>query len=361
MSAAVALSPEPVVRSIPRQAGVSDEARDLVQSSDVLDLHLDTFIAKRLLKYDIFKRHKGGPLGRHFMFQVDLPRLKEGGVTGGMWSITTNPFRSAASRWAVFEKNLQSFRGLVDGSRGQLRFVRDVAEYRAAVAAGAHAVLLSVQGGHAFEAAPNGVGSVTDRLLTRVTVVHLLSSAYGATSSPLPSLYKGTRLSPLGEAFVRDLNANRVFVDLAHIHPDAFWDAVRVHDKSQPLIVTHTGVTGVTPHWRNLDDRQIKAVADTGGTIGIIFEPNFLRRSGGPTDGRMLVEHIQHVIKVAGDDFVSLGSDYDGMISPPADIASIACIPLLVQYLLDAGIKPESVRKILGGNALRAFGLLRPA
>src|SRR6185436_7324112 len=113
------------------------------------------------------------------------------------------------------------------------------------------------------------------------------------------------------------LNEARAFVDLAHIHRSSFWGAVEAHDKSQPLIATHTGVCGVKEHWRNLDDAQIKAIADTGGTIGIIYAANFLRSDKTAKDGDMVVEHMRHIIDVAGEDFVSIGSDYDGAITPP--------------------------------------------
>ncbi len=358
--------PEPLqtaqasVADVARSLGVSTAAVELVRASDVIDLHLDVFITWRLLGYDFRVRHRGGPFGRHLMGHVDLPRLREGGYTGGLWSITTNPYRSAKSRWRTFQRNLQTFRKMVDGSNGAMTLVRNVAEYRAARAAGSHACFLSIQGGHALEAA-GGAASVPDRVLTRVTLVHLLSSAFGATSSPLPPRAPSPHLTPQGKDFVRDLNANRIFVDFAHIHPTSFWDALEVHDRSQPLIVTHTGVSAVKPHWRNIDDKQIKAVADTGGTIGIIFQPQFLQRPNGPRDGRMIVEHIQHVVKVAGDDFVSLGSDYDGFISPPVELASVHQLPRLVQHLLDAGLAEATVQKILGSNYLRAMALLRPA
>jgi membrane dipeptidase len=352
---------EPAPSTLRGSPGVSSSALDLLRDSDVIDLHLDTFISWRLVGYDIRQRHTSGPFGRHLWGHVDLPRLLEGGYTGGMWSITTNPIRSAASRWNTFLRNLAAFQGLVAGTGGRMQLVRNVAEYRSARAAGAHGVFLAIQGGHALEAAPQGVGSIPDQLITRVTLVHLLSSVYGATATPWSPGHAAGHLTEAGRSFVRDLNAHRVFVDLAHIHPTAFWDAVEVHDRSQPLIVTHTGVNGVLPHWRNIDDRQIKAVADTGGTIGVIFQPGFLQRPEGPQDGRMIVEHMRHIIKVAGDDFVSLGSDYDGFISPPSDLASVHQLPTLVQYLLDADVKPESIRKILGSNFLRAFALLRPA
>jgi membrane dipeptidase len=340
--------------------GVSREAVELLRSSEVVDLHLDTFIPVRLWGYDPFRRHGLGLLRGRYFGHLDLPRALAGGLTGGMWSITTNPFRSASSRWRVFLANLERLRALLDASAGRFRVVRSHAEYRAARAAGAHACLLSIQGGNALEAAPQGPASIPDGLITRVTLVHLTSSVYGVTSSPLALRRRGQGLTERGRILVRQLNEQRIFVDLAHINPEGFWDAVREHERSQPLIATHTGVSGVRPHWRNLDDRQIRAIAETAGTVGIIFAAGFLRTRGGPRDADMVVEHIAHVVRVAGDDFVSLGSDYDGAIVPPADLRSGESYVRLVQRMLDRRWNAERIRKILAGNFLRTFALLRP-
>ena len=88
-------------------------------------------------------------------------RAREGGLKAGMWSITTNPFRSARGRWKVFQRNLERLEGLVQRSEGQMELVSDLAEYRAARKRGAHAVLLSIQGGHALEAAPEGAAAAS--------------------------------------------------------------------------------------------------------------------------------------------------------------------------------------------------------
>jgi membrane dipeptidase len=332
----------------------------LARACELVDLHVDTFIPQRLWGYEPLERHRGGPLGRHFFGHLDVPRMLDGGLDGAMWSITTNPFRPAAARWRAFEENLAALRALIARSSGRLAEVQTRAEYDRVRTRGAHAVLLAIQGLNAVEAAPGGVLSLPAAGIVCATLVHLTNAAYGATSSPLGALRRAKGLTAAGREAVAQLNACRIFVDLAHIHERGFWDAVAVHDASQPLIVTHTGVSGVRPHWRNLTDAQIKAVADTGGTIGIIFSEQFLRRPGGPRDGGMIVDHIAHVMRVAGEDFVSLGSDFDGAITPPADLASADCYPRLVQHLLDRGLSDRQIEKILGGNFLRAFGLLRP-
>lgn len=353
-----AFEPSSTVSELAERLSVSEDAVRLTRDHEVIDLHLDTFIVVRLVGYELDKRHDGNFMRGVAFGHLDLPRASDAGLSGGMWSITTNPFRTAAGRWRTFQDNLVRMRGLIDDSAGQLAMVRNRAEYDAARTAGSHACLLSVQGGNCFD--EGHVREITDDAIVRVTVVHLTNSALGTASTPFSHLRRNKGLTEKGRELVEALDAQRIFVDLAHVHPDGFWDAVEIHDKSLPLIDTHTGVAGVTPHWRNLDDAQIKAIADSGGTIGIIYSRHFLDGKHGHKDGRMILEHMQHIIDVAGDDFVSIGSDYDGAIVPPKGLESGDSYPRLVQLMLDRGWDDVRIAKILGGNFLRALSMLRP-
>jgi membrane dipeptidase len=347
-------------QALASRLGCSLEAGQLAHACEIVDLHVDTFIPPRLWGYDVLLRHDGGPLGRHFFGHCDLPRLRDGGVAGAMWSITTNPLQGTAARWRVFLDNLARLRGIIASSNGTMAMARTLGEYRAARATGAHVCLLSIQGANALDAAPDGPASIPDDAIVRVTLVHLTNAIYGATSSPLGMLRPDKGLTARGRELVARLNARRIFVDLAHIHERAFFEAVAVHDRTQPLLATHTGVAGVRPHWRNLTDAQLRAIADTGGVVGIIFQAPFLQRPGGPRDAEMVVEHIAHVIAVVGDAHVAIGSDYDGAITPPADLPGADCHPCVVQRMLDRGWAAERIGRILGGNALRVLGALRP-
>ncbi|MCU0690280.1 MAG: membrane dipeptidase, partial [Polyangiaceae bacterium] len=172
------------VADVARSLGVSVEAVSLARSCELIDLHIDTFLPMRLIGYDPLVWHAGGPFGRHMFGHLDLPRARDGGLSGAMWSITTNPARSVGGRWDAFLRNVAWLRDTVERSQGALRLVRTCSEYRQARATGAIALMLSIQGGHALRGAPHGVASVPDRLLTRVTLVHLTNSCYGATSCP---------------------------------------------------------------------------------------------------------------------------------------------------------------------------------
>jgi membrane dipeptidase len=346
--------------ALAEQLGISAEAVALTRSADVIDLHLDTFLAIRMWGYDVRARHGLGFFRGYGFGHMDIPRAFDAGLSGGMWSITTNPFRTAAGRWATFQKNLAALKNVVETSSGYLKLARNVTEYQEAKAAGAHAVFVAVQGGNCFDESAGYLAAVPDQQVIRVTVIHLTNSDLGTTSTPFSILRRNKGLTAKGRAYVEALNAQKVFVDLAHVHPDGFWDAVEVHDKTQPLIDTHTGVAGIRPHWRNLDDDQLKAIADTGGTVGIIYSQFFLEGEKGHKDGQMIVEHMQHVIDVVGEDFVSVGSDYDGAIVPPLELRSGGdTYPILVQRMLDRGWSEERIRKVLGGNFLRALKLLR--
>lgn len=339
-----------------QRLGVSKEAIDLYLACEVIDLHVDSFIWTRVFGYDLLRRHGRGAFGGRFYSQVDLPRILEAQISGAMWSITTNPFRSPANRAQTLSENLTQLRTIFAAATDHASIVRDHAEYRAARALGKHAALVAIQGGSALDRDLADLDRLED--VVRVTLLHLTDSALGVSSVPSS---KQHGLSTKGKRYVEALNARHVFVDLAHIERRAFFDAVAVHDAEQPLIVTHTGVSAVWPSWRNVDDAQLRAVAATGGVVGVIYHGEYL--SGSLLSGgrvRDVVRHLEHIVNTVGPDVPALGSDWDGLIVTPRDMRTCLELPRLVQAMLDAKFSPELIRGILGENFLRSFARLRP-
>lgn len=338
-----------------QRLGISEEARALHHDADVIDLHVDSFIWRRMFGYDFRRRHAAytrGVMLSHF----DLPRAREAGIDGATWVITTNPLGDARDREAALFENVGELTALLESPEAGARVVRSAAEYRAARAAGLHAAFLGVQGGNALAHSLDAIDRLSPGLILRVTLLHLTSSRLGVTSSPLGG---SAGLTPYGKDYVRRLNAHKILVDLAHISRAGFWDAVDAHDKQLPLVVTHTGVAGVFSHWRNLDDAQLRAVADSGGTVGIMYHSEFL---GDPLLGGRLetvVRHLEHTIDVAGEDHVSLGSDWDGSIVTPRDMPTCLELPRLTQAMLDRGWSEARIRKVLGQNFLRVVEAVR--
>lgn len=325
----------------------------------MVDAHVESFIWTRVFRYDLGSVHGPGLLGGRFYSQADLPRMAEAGLTGVVLSIATNPFRRPARRTPTLVANVDRLRALVESHPDQLAVVNDLDGYRRARESGRLACFLAVQGGNALTAADD-LDRMPLNLLSRITLVHLTASAVGAPSAPSLRRRHTGGLTPVGAALVEACNERRVLVDLAHIDRRGFWDALAVHDPSLPVLVSHTGVRGVHDVWRNIDDEQIRAVADRGGVVGIMFHSAFLGDPFWRGSAEAIVRHVEHVVRVGGEGAVALGSDFDGMIVPPRDLSTVTQLPVLAQRMLDRGFTPKLVAKVLGANYLRVVGTIRP-
>lgn len=320
------------------------EAADLYRSCEVVDLHVETFVWTRIFRYDMTRRHGAGPLRARYFGQADLPRLRAAGLSAVVLSIATNPARPHGTRTATLLANLE-------------RLERITSTSTSTSATDGLTVHLAVQGGNAFDS-PGDVRLVPEGVLHRVTLMHVTDSRLGATSSPLGKSRGRGRLTAEGRALVEALNERRIVVDLAHASRPTFFDALEALDACRPElppVVTHTGVSGVHPSWRNLDDEQIRAIADRGGVIGIMYHRGFLGRPPWKIGAEAIVRHLEHTIAVGGEDVAALGSDWDGMIVTPRDMPTCLELPILVDRMLARGWAEPRIRKALGQNALRVL------
>lgn len=337
--------------------GVSFEAVELLDDADFVDLHLDLEVPVRLYGYDPMVRHEPRARPAIWFGHTDLPRLREAELTGVMYDIATNPIRPAANRLATTLRNVERVVARLESVGEHFGVARTRTDYDRITAEGRTACMITLQGANAISADHTVLDGPLGQTLVRMTLVHLTTSDLGGTSSPLG---RDQGLTEQGRLMIERMNANRVFVDLAHAGEKTFWDALEAHSKDLPPIVTHTGVRGVRDHWRNLDDDQIRAIADRGGCVGIMYQSNFLEPV--LTWGRRasILDHLEHVISVAGEDVAAIGTDYDGMIIPPADLPDVTHHALLVQDMLDRNWSEQRIRKVLGLNYLRVFAELRP-
>lgn len=324
---------------------------------EIVDGHVESFVWTRVFGYDLTARHGDGLLGGRYYSQADLPRMHEAGMAGAVMSVATNPFRRAEHRTRVLMSNLARLRRSLEADP-QIAVVSGHAGYRAARADGRLACFLGVQGANAWSR-PGDVIRTPE--VTRATLIHLTDSPIGATSSPLGRSRGRVGLTDLGREYVSALNHARVLVDLAHISRRGFWDALAAHDPDLPPVVSHTGVCGVHASWRNLDDDQIRAIADRGGVVGVMFHNGFLGRPSRRVTAQAIVAHLAHLIAVGGEDVAALGSDYDGMIVPPPELRTVLGLPVLADHLLTAGFSGDRVNRVLGGNYLRVMEAVRPA
>jgi len=160
-------------------------------------------------------------------------------------------------------------------------------------------------------------------------------------------------LTDFAREAIAEMNRLGIVVDLAHTHDASFYDALEVTET--PVEFSHGNCFALCPHWRNLHDEQLKALAENGGVIGMAFYPRFLDQDPQKQNLERLVDHIEHICELVGDDHVGFGSDYDGIGETVAIPPSFIETPQLTQAMLDRGFSEETILKFWGGNFLRVM------
>lgn len=165
----------------------------------------------------------------------------------------------------------------------------------------------------------------------------------------------GPGLTDLGRELVRRCNAHRILIDLSHLNEKGFWDVAAL--SNAPLVATHSCAHALSPFSRNLTDAQIKAVAQSGGMVGINFFPAFLRADGAfdkPTSLSEIVRHVAYVANLVGVDHVGFGSDMDGA-AMPNDFVDVTGMGKLLNALRAAGFDAPAIDKIAWANWSRVL------
>lgn len=355
----------------------------LVQQPLIVDGHIDTPQRMLDMRADISARLPDG--------HVDVPRMKEGGLTAAFFSIWVDARygRGTAFRRAV--DLIGAVRALAD-TNPQVELVTTAEEVRAAAARGHVAALLGVEGGHAIEHSLTNLDSLY-RLGVRYMTLTWNNGNDWAGSSTDPKRHGG--LTPFGRRVVRRMNELGMLVDLSHVSDSTFWDAIAT--STAPVIASHSSCRALAHHPRNLSDAQLLAIAKTGGVVGINFYPVFLddrfrsayealrgrlgpaikairlRYRGRPGESAFeidklvgqhaeslgvptierLVDHIDHAVQTMGIDHVGLGSDFDGISVLPVPMRDATSLPELIRALAARGYSESDIRKIAGENFLR--------
>jgi membrane dipeptidase len=165
----------------------------------------------------------------------------------------------------------------------------------------------------------------------------------------------GPGLTPAGMALVARCSELGILVDLSHLNEAGFWDVAR--QEAGPLVASHSGVHAIAPRSRNLTDRQLDQIGATGGLVGIVFAPPFLRpdfADDTDTELSLIVEHARYVADRIGVAHVALGSDFDGT-SVPAALGDVTGLPRLLDALADGGFSASEISAIAWGNWRRVL------
>jgi len=324
---------------------ISPEAMALHRRAIICDGHCDTITALE---------HGGRPLGeRSNQGHIDLPRLLEGGVTAQVFAIWIDGvhYPTQAARHTLYL--LDRFFGELEPNAERMLLATRAADIRRAKAEGKVAAILGLEGGEALE---GDLSMLRNYFRLGVRLLTITWNRRNALADGLNDVRSGGGLTTLGVEAVQEMNRLGMLVDIAHLAPAGVRDVLEVSKK--PIIASHANARAVYDHPRNMTDEQAKGIAAEGGLIGVTFVPHFV--GGAKTSLERLLDHIEYLLKVAGEDHVGLGSDYDGFgFGDPAgqfhDLPDVTHLPRLTEGMLRRKIPERVVEKVLGANFLRVF------
>jgi membrane dipeptidase len=159
-------------------------------------------------------------------------------------------------------------------------------------------------------------------------------------------------LSNFGFQVIKRMNELGIMIDVSHLNEAGFWDVI--NHTTQPIIASHSCARTLCDHPRNLNDQQLKALAENQGVIGVNFCQDFLSPDGQASIDDV-VKHICYIAETAGVDNVAFGSDFDGISEPPRGLEDASKFPDLVEKLFEVGFSTEEIKKISHGNFLRVL------
>ena len=381
--------------SLSAQTSISAKALEIQNSAIVIDTHADT--PQRFLdeNYDI------GSTDPKDSGHISLDKAKAGNLGAEFFSIWVEP---EANKGHYARHTLDLIDSVYEQAArhpDRMMMAFSVDDIERAHREHKLAALLGIEGGHSIE---NDVRLLRDfyRLGVRYMTLSWSNTNEWADSSgdiDDPKIEHHNGLTDGGKQIVLEMNRLGMLIDISHVADKTFYDAIAI--SKAPVIASHSSARSLTNHPRNMTDDMLRAVAKNGGTVQVNFYSAFIDenyrkandaqakdraaavkanadqlRAAGKTvtyldDDRIerewtakiprpplssLIDHIDHIAKVAGIDHVGLGSDFDGVSgATPAGIDSAADLPKITQALLDRGYSADDIRKILGGNLLRVF------
>ncbi len=345
----------------------------------IIDGHNDTFL--RLYQSELEGRARSF-FERSETGHLDYPRAIEGGLAGGFFAVfVPNKKRGEGKMPAPaadgtmgyqtplpkrLKYNYAARQALAIASRiiraagesaGRVAIVQDVAALERCLDNGRLAIILHFEGAEAIDKHFDALHVWYAAGLRSLGLVWSRPNRYAAG---VPFNYPGSPdvgpgLTDLGKALVRECNQLGVMIDLSHLNEKGFWDVAALTEA--PLVATHSNAHALCPVPRNLTDKQLDAIGESGGLVGVNFHTSFLRADGRfdqPTSLSEIVRHLTYIAGRIGVDHVAFGSDFDGA-NMPEDLGDAAGLPRLVDALRQAGFDETDVRKITRENWLRVL------
>ncbi len=319
------------------------DAGTLHRDSIVFDAHCDTLIPVLAGERGLAERSAQG--------HIDLPRLLDGGVTAQVFALFIEDQYLPAGAAKQTLRLLDTLYGALTDHAAQLMLALQAKDIEQAKEEHKVAAVVGFEGAEALEG-DLGLLRVFHGLGLRLLTIAW--SRRNRAADGVAEARTGGGLTNLGWQLVEECNKLGIILDISHLAPAGVSHVLEA--SAAPIIASHSNAHALCPHGRNLTDEQLEGVARTGGVIGVTFVPAFIHEDEEQASLDRLLDHIDHIVDVAGIDHVGLGSDFDGFgPEAPQGLEDVTCMPSITAGLVERGYSADDVRKVLGLNFLRVF------
>jgi membrane dipeptidase len=335
--------PDSVIVPFADNSSITTSLTTFHRRSFVFDLHND--VSEIMITgYQIGVRNAG--------HQSDIPRFRDGGVDAQMIVFWPDPGEVNIGQYDQVKLMYDTCMAQFGRNSGYIAQARTVSEIQTVNAAGKIAAVFCVEGGTAIEEDLGKLKTLYNLGARYFTITWNNSTSWGTSAADPLTETKG--LSDFGTRVIKTMDSLGMIIDVSHTGIKTIEDILAT--TKNPIIASHSGARALRNHTRNLTDTQIKAIAQGGGVIGVVFYTTFI--SSAPRTSVTIdtvVQHIDYIKNLVGIDHVAIGSDYDGGITTPVGLEDVSKLGNLTLALLRKGYSPADVRKVLGGNYLRVF------
>ena len=282
-------------------------------------------------------------------FHTDIERLRAGGVGAQWWSVYI-PFEAVEEGAAKVQlEQIDIALQIIDKYPEAMELATSVSDVESAFGSGRVASMLGMEGGHAIE---NSLGTLRAFYAMGVRYMTLTHNGTLDWADSCCALPRHGGLSEFGSEVVREMNRMGMLVDISHTSPETMNDVLDIAEA--PVIYSHASARALHDHPRNVPDQVLSRLPENGGVVMVTFVPSFLTSREQATIADV-ADHIEHVVSIAGVDFVGIGSDFDGIESTPVGLEDVSTFPALLAELSRRGWSEEDMRKVAGENLLRAW------
>eukprot|EP00736_Rhodelphis_marinus_P005315 Rmarinus@m.18219 len=285
--------------------------------------------------------------------QTDINRLREGRVGAQFWSVYTGCRGSYQNIEHYVKETMDQIdvtRRLYDLRPDTFAAADTAASMERIMAEGKIAGMLGVEGGHQIDGSLGTLRQYFSLGVRYMTLTHNCNTAWADSATDDPE-HGG--LTDFGVDVVHEMNRLGMLVDLSHVSPAVMHDALDV--SVAPVIFSHSSVTAVNDHVRNVPDDVLKRLSSNGGIIMITFVRGFVCEDTTVCGVSEVADHVMHAVEVAGVDHVGIGGDYDGTTYLPDDLGDVSTYPNLIAELMRRGLSESDLAKILNLNLIRVW------